>query len=64
MVMMLVITAPAAGTGQVAGINSGPVPGHYILTGMSPVLTQPLSVAGPGQDNLPILTWLQDRAGV
>jgi hypothetical protein len=63
MVLMLVITAPAAGTGQIAGINPGPVPGHYIFAGMPPVPIQPLSVAGPG-DYIPILTWLQDRFGV
>lgn len=64
MVMMLVITAPAAGTGQIAGIHPDPVPGHYIFTGMPPVPTQPLSVVWSGPDYIPILTWLQDRAGV
>jgi hypothetical protein len=64
MVLMLVITAPAAGTGRIAGINPYPAPGHYIFTGMPPVPTQPLSVAGPGPDYIPIMTWLQDRFGV
>ena len=64
MVIMLVITAPAAGTGQIAGINPGPVPGHYILTGVPSAPTQPLSVFGSGPDYIPILTWLQDRVGV
>ena len=63
MVLMLVITAPATGTGQVMGINPGPVPEHSIFTGMSLVSTQPLPVVGPGPDYIPILTWLQDRFG-
>lgn len=64
MVLMLVITAPAAGPGQVVGIDPGPVSGHYVLTGTVLVPNPAHPVAGPMPDYLPILAWLQDRTVV
>jgi hypothetical protein len=61
MVLMLIITAPAAGPG--VGIDPGPVSEHYFLTGVALVSNPALPVSGPGPDGTPILELLQNRAG-
>ncbi|MFA6225265.1 MAG: hypothetical protein WC620_03560 [Methanoregula sp.] len=57
MVLMLIITAPSAGPGLVAGMDPGnPVSGHYSLTQSPLIPDPPLPVAGP--DNTSFLAWL------
>jgi len=61
MILMLVITAPAApGPGE--EMAPGPVTGHDVPAGSPPVRDLPLPVAGP--DGTSILTLLQDSAGI
>lgn len=61
MILMLVITAPAApGSGE--EMAPGPVTGHDVPTGSPPVPDLPLLVAGP--DGTSILALLQDSAGI
>ena len=62
MVLMLVVTAPVSDRGLGAGMDPGPVPGHYTLSGTPLVPNPALPVVGP--DNTPILAWLQDRAAM